>query len=160
MPQIVMLDTVETRHLPDSTVSETDGSTLSLGSLPEAAMATTAGTPDWCTGFGNSPSDINSGPLLPLMKSPAMVNSSPNQYHGCIVFMAEWSKNEQRSDRSTRSESMRFEADLTRLDQISALPTPMPPLTSVHDSYEFPLSHSHPAQALFWTSFGFLAVFP
>ena len=140
MPQIVMLDTVETKHLPDSTVSETDGSTLSLGSLPEAATATTAGTPDWCTGFGNSPSDINSGPLLRLMNSPDMVNSFPNPYHEDIAFLGEWSKNEQRSDRSTRSESMGFEADLPRLDQIMAPPAPVSPLTPVSGDRNLTLS--------------------
>lgn len=66
VPIAVILDIAETMYLSDTTVTETDGSTLSFGSLPEAATATAAGTPDWCTGFEELPSSPIDPELLQL----------------------------------------------------------------------------------------------
>lgn len=127
-------------YLPDMTVTDVDGATLFFGSLPEAATATTAGTPDWCTGFEETPSShIDSRVHSPSIGDSSMMDLFPDLCTEETVFPKERSKAEQRSDRLTLSGSMGSQVDLPRLDQMMAPSAPVPPLTPVSDDLKLTL---------------------
>jgi len=124
-------------HLLDMDIIEVDGSKPDLGSLPEAATATTSGTPDWCTGFGSLSCSREWWRAGPFFIRLNMSELSP-----CLVCTGvsteRRSKTELRSDYRFGSSSVGFTAELPRFEQMMAPPVPLLPLLLVSGDFNFP----------------------
>ena len=110
------IETHETIFLPDMSVVRITGSKLLPGCLPEAALATTSGTPFWCTGSGALPSHQHLRHDMPYSDNLDLAEPSHDLFY-TIVCIETMRGSEPRSELLQDLLSMGFAVGVVRREQ-------------------------------------------